>query len=299
MNSRIRNIACVGCLAVLLSCTGEEETQTRIELFQPDVMRQGLAYDPDLWVEVRINGGTSQWFPVNDAAPIVELSGVRLNDDNEITIRWIERVDERHIHLSVQSQLFFADGNTTIDAPHNFGRFDADGDLVSNFDERVAGTCVWSSSASCESLPPGSTHPQNLLINGDFALAADDNWFARGESLFSSGGEYCMTHSGGTEYWNSYIAYSPFLSISGYLNYHASFDIKADSNSTAQFNLNDEENSYYNILSREVSVSTEYERKNIYFTPTDNWSTVRFGINFDAPDDVRYCIDNVEFGRRP
>lgn len=293
MKSTIKNLLQLIFLATLFSCSAEDE-KARVELYQPDVFRQSLAYDPgNFRVEISINDSSPQVFSINadDPAPVVEISGVRWNQENNISVRWIEVVGGRSVRLSEQSQVFFADGGTIIDGPHVFSIFDDDGDQVSNFDERIAGTCVWVRNEICNTPPPESD-VENLVINGDFS-AEVTQWFSRGEGAYSRAGEYCVTHLAGTAYTNSFIVHQPSIALRGNLQYVISFDIKADLESNALVSINTSDETHTNVMQDEVTVSTNYERKNVWFPTYGPWPTNTLVFNFEDDRTVRYCIDNV------
>ena len=280
-------------LVTLSSCSGEDE-KASIELFRPDALRQTLAYNPrNLFVEISVNNGTTQSFNVDasSSVPVVQISGVQPNQNNNISIKWIELVDFRKVMLSEQWQVFFADGNTIINAPHVFTIFDNDRDGISNYEERVAGTCVWDRNDVCNTPPPDNIS-ENKLVNGDFSEEVSQ-WFSGGLDPYTLAGEYCFTHIAGREYWNSYIVHEPDVELMENVEYVMSFDIKADVETFARVGINVDDISLRSIMFREVFVSTNYDRKHVWYTPDGYWADVVFGFGFSEERYVRYCIDNV------
>lgn len=136
------------CLAIFIlsSCGGEQAPVTNIELSEHQTIRQIRALDGNpLELTVSVNTGPDQNFTFsNEGSMSLDITGVRLNEQNDIQLVWVEILNGFDVEISTQQQQFFADGDTNIDAPHQHTQFDYDGDGISNFDERVAGTCVWS-----------------------------------------------------------------------------------------------------------------------------------------------------------
>ncbi len=281
----------------LLSCSADDG-QSQIELYQPDSIRQTLAYNSsNLVVRISVNGGASQSFALDGSASstVVSVSGIQLGEQNEISITWVEVADGRNIELSMQQQSFNADGNTVIDASHSFGVFDYDGDSVSNYDERVAGTCVWSSDEQCTDVPTSPDLSENLLTNGDFSNGGT-GWFALGVNPFTVEGEYCISSpSNAAVSTASYIAHGSRIQLERGLNYVYAFDIKADfASSIVSSATNVESDGTSRLIFEElVTVSTNYERKVLQFSPASNWSAAQFGVSLGPNPDVRFCIDNM------
>lgn len=283
-------------LASLYSCSSDD-AGTQIELYLPDSIRQPLQFDgTNLMVRISVNGGAAQSFEINDGLPTTDVSvtGILPGQQNQISIVWIEVVEGRNVEISQQQQMFVADGSTIIDAQHDFTQFDYDEDSISNFDERLSGTCVWSIEEECDfnDIPPAPTG--NLMINGDFSNGRD-NWFVRGDDRNFLNGEYCITSpSEATFDWESYIGYAPFVALENGSTYEYSFDIKADEPSNVVAVASAIENgTTRNIVRQPVSVSTNYERKEIQFSPFRDWPNALFLINIGNNPMVRFCFDNI------
>ena len=228
-------IAAVPCFTAI-SCDSSDTTMSTIALAQPLAQRQALALeDSTLRADVVINNGTVQSFtfrPQEDN--LVTVGGIRLNENNNITVTWTEILNGFDVEISEQSQLFFASGNININAPHETDQYDYDSDGVANFDERVNGTCVWSADNEClqdgqldiptASTPSPPVPPLVTATNGRTEVEANainplqqlatpfdynnaDNiiengdfsdgigeWFTNESLLFDGGGEICATN---------------------------------------------------------------------------------------------------------
>ena len=289
MNCRFSLILLLFSIGALLSCSGGEQNSARIELTQPDAFRQALVYDPgNLRVVVSVNNGPPQTFDIGDSsAPVIEISGVRPGLMNDITITWIEVVDDRNVLLSEQSQSFLADGNTIIDARHDYSLFNDDGDEFSNFDERLFGTCVWSPLRSCD------TSDVELLTDGDFSLGGTE-WTTNGEDADTLAGEYCATAPAESNTW---IAYGIPIQLQAGLQYELSFDIKSNLESFARVALLDfgaggAADPGVVSVGQELPVFTVYQRRSVSFPAgVDSMRTV--AITFPNDRTARFCIDNV------
>ena len=142
-------LACCGAI----SCTSSDDApRTNIVLGKPLAERQILAFENStLRADISVNGGPLQSFTVfpGQSSLDVDITGVVLNANNNITVKWTELLNGFDVEISDQSQSFFADGNTVINAAHQTDQYDYDSDGASNSEERSAGTCVWSANESC------------------------------------------------------------------------------------------------------------------------------------------------------
>ena len=148
-----------GCILIALACIGmmacsssDGTPRTNIVLAKPLAERQILAFENSTFrVEITVNNGLLQTFTVRpgDNTLTVDITGVRLNENNSINIKWTELLNGFDVEISDQSQTFFADGNTLVDAPHRIDQYDYDNDGSSNSEERADGTCVWSADEAC------------------------------------------------------------------------------------------------------------------------------------------------------
>ena len=163
-------IAAVPCFTAI-SCDSSDTTMSTIALAQPLAQRQALALeDSTLRADVVINNGTVQSFtfrPQEDN--LVTVGGIRLNENNNITVTWTEILNGFDVEISEQSQLFFASGNININAPHQTDQFDYDGDGNSNITEREDGTCVWSADENCLVVGQLDVPNQELSTTGSIA----------------------------------------------------------------------------------------------------------------------------------
>lgn len=276
----------------LFSCTSDD-ADSQVELFLSDTIRQTLQFDEtNLIVQISVNGGVDQTFEIDTSQSTnVMVTGILPEEQNSIRIVWIEVVDGRNVEISQQTQDFIANGNTIIDAQHDYSLYDYDNDSITNFDERLADTCVWSLSDQCEAGDLPTNPLENLLVNGNFSNL-NANWFVSGENANFLEGEYCLTSlSSATNAFQSQIGYSEGIQLEGGRNYVYAFDIKADQPASAVAVVNGVPNT--NIVNQHVSVSTSYERKMIQFPTFRSWPDARLLINIGDSPSVRFCFDNI------
>lgn len=286
----VRVLSVVSILIGLNACNSEGDTS--VTMLLPEPLRQIAAVDTsEMFIRVYVNGGAAQQFnaATGGGNVVVGVSGIQPDEVNTIVVQWHERVGGREVILSEQTQEFFADGNTIIDAQHNYA-FDDDGDGRNNWIERTDGTCVWSSEEQCIGLETG-----NLVENGDFTNLRD-GWFHSGGSEASYlEGEYCLsTSESDMFFYEGSIGYSDLLELPD-IKYILTFDIKAEQNSTIQVSLAriDEVGAYTSLAEREVSVSTSYTTKRESIELTRAWDNVRLGFGFGNSQANRHCLDNV------
>jgi len=168
----------IGFAFAAASCVSDEDPVrlVSVELSQLDTIRQVMAFgDNEVRVKINVNGGDTQVLTFSDlpsSEVTTVLNGIRIGQQNEITLRWFEVLNGFEVELSDQRQSFVATGNTQLNSPHRYTRYDYDNDGISNYDERIAGTCVWSSASNCVRDIPSD----NAIQNGDFSNG-DTNWF--------------------------------------------------------------------------------------------------------------------------
>lgn len=142
-------LACCGAI----SCTSSDDApRANIALNKPLADRQILAFENStLRADISVNGGPVQSFTVfpGESSLDVGITGVVINANNTITVKWTEFLNGFDVEISDQSQSFFADGDTQINATHQTDQYDYDNDGASNSEERSAGTCVWSANEAC------------------------------------------------------------------------------------------------------------------------------------------------------
>ncbi len=157
-------IALACCVAI--SCGGSEDaSRVNVELSKPLAERQILAFENStLRADIVVNGGPVQSFLVfpGESSLNADITGVTINANNSIMIKWTEILNGFDIEISDQTQSFFADGNTRIDAEHVSDQYDYDGDGQSNLRERSEGRCVWSATESC--LVSGLDVPEDTTL---------------------------------------------------------------------------------------------------------------------------------------
>ena len=218
MNRRPLQLLLSLCLAttVLTSCGGGQDPLTTIKLAGHSSIRQISAIDGNpLRVGVSVNAGQEQVFTVisSDSASL-DITGVNINAQNLIEITWYEILNGYDVEISTQQQQFVADGSTNIDASHQHTQFDYDGDGVSNYDERIAGTCVWLLEPDCALDVPATVIEEsavesafsnnsinnfpeqngvNVIFNSDMSRGLD-GWFMQElEQLTTSNAEICFS----------------------------------------------------------------------------------------------------------
>jgi len=274
----------------LSSCAGSTDS-TEVRLYRPDNLRQTSAVDPvNMFVLVSINSGVNQRFAVDptNSNQTVNILGIRPGEENNISVRWFETVNFSDVILSEQLQTFVADGNTIINAQHNYN-FDEDEDGRTNWIERVEGTCVFSDVQQC------AINTDNLIINSDFD-SLNQGWFSNlGNSPEFSNGEYCLSTTTDDifNYQGQLIHQAPLtLEATEYL---LTYDIRAESQSEVEIELYryNEDESFTVVAARPISVSTGYTTKTERFIFQQRWDRIQLTFSFGNGQINRYCIDNV------
>jgi len=140
------------CSGMIACASSEDSPITNIILDKPFAERQILAFENSTFrVDIRVNNGPVQSFTIfpGDNTLTASVAGVVLDQNNSIDVKWTELLNGFDVEISDQSQTFFADGNTVIDAMHITDQYDYDNDGASNSEERSAGMCVWSANEVC------------------------------------------------------------------------------------------------------------------------------------------------------
>lgn len=291
----------------MISCVSENSSNsnnsTAIKLSSPASSRQIMAPHDALWrALIQVNSGPAQFFDFTDSTSpeSVTIDGVRRNEDNDISIKWFELLHGHTVEMAEQSQAFFADGTTVIDAPHLYTQFDYDGDGAANLAERSAGTCVWSAIESC--VNPGQTDipTDNALLNGDFSDGIR-YWYSDLPALADTSGEYCViAPATAIERWDARIKYLPIpLFIDSNTSYNIVFDVRARTNSKVFVQLSARVfDDFISLEDNSVDVSTTYETKTIrYVSAEDAYSEVSIDFTFGNGTENTYCFDNIKLIR--
>jgi len=288
----------------LISCASENSNErTVIDLISPESSRQIIAVNDIEWrVLIQINSGNSQYFTfANSALPLsVNAAGVLRGEENNISIKWFEILHKHTVEISEQSQAFFADGSTVIDAPQRHTQFDYDGDGESNLVERSAGTCVWSSTESC--VNPGQTDipTDNVLLNGDFSDGTR-YWYSELTEIADTSGEYCVISPVTAEdRFDARIDYLPLpFFIDANSTYEIVFDVRAQTSSEVYIQMTARIlDTFKPLVDTSVAVSTTYDTKSIrYESVEEAYSEVSIGFNFGDGTENIYCFDNIKLIR--
>jgi len=287
----------------MMSCIGESDNEgVFFDLQLPGSDRHVLAIGDNskLRADITINYSpfpqTFDFESINSPRSVI-VEGIQLGDQNFIRIVWSEVVNGHVIELSEQNQSFFAEGETLISATHEHTNYDYDRDGVSNFDERIAGTCVWLSNESCDDEANLDIPTDNGIINGDFS-DGDNYWFSRWDGDPQVTGEYCAKSLASAEqYWEAYVGHSRKIHIEAHTRYRIVFDVKAEIASEVRVGVRVVE-PRLTLFSTVIDVSTTYQTKSIIFDHADNaYSDVDFGFSFGNGMDNQYCFDNVKLIR--
>lgn len=278
-------------LVSLFSCTGEDsEKSTRIEFNQPDSIRQTMSLDnSELVARISVNFESFQEFTIRPGGSTVTVtvSGVIPNEENSLVIWWSEILEGYPVELSVQSQRFMADGSTIIDQRHDHAQYDYDGDGMSNLDERLSGTCVWSDTESCNT--PGQP-TGNVLLNGDFS-SGNDYWWPN--NISTQNGELCVATPTPTSSVLQ-LGYDRRFRIEGRSRYKITFDAKSQANSTVTVLLLLPNSNGATLFEETVEVNAAYGRNTVFFNNSNNaWDEVAIAFVLGDRTENNYCVDNI------
>ncbi len=278
----------------LFSCAGEPDPST-IALNFSDTIRQIQTVDnAELHVDIRVNDSATQTFSMrtNELQVPIFIAGVKREQENSIEIRWYEYFEGTRLDLSVQREVFIADGNTVINTPHDFLGFDFDSDGISNFDERIAGSCVWATTGPCE-------NPDNLLMNGQFNQGSEYWWTIFVEHSINNAGEFCSeSPATATNILDAQFGYIPTLSIAGNSAYTIRFDVRSRVKSEITVILVDSmsgDNPVW-VFEQRVSVSENYEPQTLVFdNNVDELRNLDLVVLVGNGMENTYCVDNFSF----
>lgn len=284
----------------LASCTSDSTSGgTTIDLFGPHSSRQAMGSDhTELHALIQVNSGPAQNYYFTDAVSpaSVSISGIRRNEENAISVKWFETLHEHTIELSEQSQSFFADGTTNIDAPHRYTQFDYDRDGTSNLVERSDRTCVWSATESCISQNQPDIPTDNALLNGDFSDGTR-YWFSELPALSETSGEYCVNSPvTAIDRWDARIDYSPLsIFIESNSRFNLVFDVRAQTDSKVFVQISARVgDTYKSLMDSSVDAITTYDAKGLSFeSAEESYNEVYVGFNFGNGTDNTYCFDNI------
>lgn len=312
---------------VILGCDGSTNSEIPdFTMTLPD--RQILALnDSRLLAEITINNGRTQSFFLerNQNSNDVSVEGIRLNENNTIEIRWFEIYLDRQIEIALQTQQFIGTGNVVINSTHRTDLYDYDSDGVSNYDERVAGTCVWYPNEECLDsgtldVPAGTdqdvfissayaqtgTPVSNNSINGASQTIVTDqfnsgtgNW-ASDYPLSISNGVMCVPFSPGPVgvqevlfYYNipARIQLTPG-------DYIVQYDVRVNRMAPVNFNVTYNFGIFTPIVDHYVQGTTEWETHTIRFTSEISASDGAFAfMAVQSANVTTYCFDNISMVR--
>jgi len=293
----IRTAALLFIVALLCSSCGSGDSANAgsIRLDDGGVVRQIFALSGNqLTVDIFVNSGPQQSFVVEDpnATITADITGVRPGELNEIVVVWSEMLNGYQVNLSRQEQDFQADDDTTINATHNYTAYDYDQDGVNNYDEREAGTCVWTAEPCELDIPTNNS----LIVNGDFNRG-EENWWHLGIDPSYSGGEACMSAwLGAEEIFNAALGYRQTIPLEPGFRYTVYADVRAQTDSTVFVAL--ETPDFATIKRQEYSVSSVYRQVVMQYDALSDFDG-RFSIQFGRPSEIRYCFDNIIMTKIP
>ena len=153
------------------------------------------------------------------------------------------------VELTDQIQTFVATGNVTINADHQAGQYDYDGDGANNAEERAAGSCVWSANELCTlegrlDIPPQSAVAESELDSTNSIVIIDDD-FSNGvegwngnssRPVRSADGALCITLPAGPAPVFDLLIYTDLFEMRQ-TRYSVQFDIRASSDTEATVTL--------------------------------------------------------------
>ena len=304
------------CMAssTLLSCGAEQASVNSIQLSEHQTLRQLRAIDGNpLKLSVAVNSGPEQFFTFDNGGSMsLDITGVLLEEQNQIQLVWFEMLNGFDVEISVQEQQFFPDGNTNIDAPHQHTQFDYDGDGVSNFDERLAGTCVWFTEDDCSLDAPNSgslsdgnfdldtiiRFPDqagtNVLFNSDLSQGLD-GWFIHSlTNVTSSNGEICFSTVPDSRFPEnaSLSSFQGLFLLEAGVRYTLAANIRSDTTASAVLDLHGPEPNFINANSSRVDIGPTYRTVSTSFIAQAE-QAVLVSLQFGDGTSKNYCVDNV------
>lgn len=310
MNRRNVSNFCIAILgfALLSGCDSSEPDVS--ELVLP--VRQALALDNSrILAEIFINGGQLQEFFLepNQQSDEISVAGIRENETNSIRIVWWEVYNGIQVGMAIQSQEFFAGGNVTIDSPHDTNVFDSDRDGISNYDERLANSCVFyhgslcfqdgivdvpTSPAAAQGVAPDLSfdfgNSVELVRNGDGGFGVTD--WESDYGLRMVDGTFCTTMEAGPVP-TQYPVLNQLTSLPAG-EYYISFDVKSTrQNATMNFNMWSS-TGIAPVYQFVEPLSQNWETRQLKATVTADFDG---GISLNAIinpfETTTYCFDNI------
>jgi len=278
---------------LLLSCDGgnDKNHYSPLEIQLPETIRQIMALnDNEMVLEISVNARPDQFFRFSSGTSsfVAAVEGIAVGQPNSVSLTWIEVYNGFEIEISTQDQTFFAEGDTLINAPHVHTQYDYDNDSMSNYDERQAGTCVWSASENCARDVPSD----NAVLNGDFSHP-NEYWWSTVANNESSSGDYCMsTNPDMVNLENAQLGYEPQIFLDAGSDYTIIADIKAQRPSSLAIRLVAPPPVFISLHSEIVQISTDYQRVSARFSNTSNrpaYLVFQFG---DGTTNL-FCFDNI------
>lgn len=164
---RVARTALAGLIFSLSGCdeqiaTADESANPNLSMRSPVIFEKMWDYDHgNLRAHVTINDGQTETYNGHDQQAgnwtiALNLTDVKLNEDNAISISWHELFNGQLLLLSIQDGSFFADPQTykgNFDAEHistdGTDLFDVDNDGISNLKERQDGTDPFEKNLDC------------------------------------------------------------------------------------------------------------------------------------------------------
>lgn len=286
----------------IMGCS-DETSNALLDLRLPVSVRMtGAEVTGAFKVDIRVDSGLPQSFTFNndESSFQVNLSGIEPDELHTIDILWFEILNGFEIEISEQSQVFTANANAVIDAPHNHLQFDYDADGSSNLDERAGGTCVWSAQEACLNSSEGDIPTDNLLFNGDFSNETE-YWWASHRVVNPVEGEFCaFSPATAINRANANLGYRDTLFLPGNNRYILSFDVRAETASAtnAALNISQQNENPFVVITQDFDVSTFYERKTMILEPTnESLMEVHLVFNYGNGMNNTYCFDNIVLRR--
>ena len=293
--------------AVLFACEGTSNKAANMMLDNPIRDRQISSFDQStLFVDITVNGGSIQTFfvPRGDS-PAVGVVGILPLATNTMDIRWYEELGGVEINLSTQTQSFFSGGDIIIDAAHKSDQFDDDNDGVSNLDERLNGTCVWSVTTECSAVPDNrpdvfitpSFAQQGINItsapsNTEIVFSYEKNNWSSSETVLSAD-ELCVQMQAGIVGTQAVIAYYKRPIELGPGRYFIQYDVRV-TGIYAPVNVNTTRGApeFIADFDHYVQGTPEWMSHTVQFDIDTTNTTIGF-IGLKAATETTYCLENI------
>jgi len=138
--------------ALNTACDSSATDMVSVDFSAPRVLRttQAVQYNK-VYAEVSVNNGAIQRSRLTSTTDVL-VTGIRLDQSNDITVVWFETFQNEPLELARQNGSFIADSTVrtaNIDFPYDYSA-DDDGDGTNNITERRNGTCPVTS--GCDSV---------------------------------------------------------------------------------------------------------------------------------------------------